>query len=162
MSEAAVSLATSQVLEWLALSLTPGLGPTKSKHLVEHRSPEAVFRACLTELKASGIQAVSDQSIARGKSAELAREEMAGAASAAVTILSIDDASYPNRLKEIHDPPLLLYVRGDADLLNKPGIAVVGTRHPTPYGSGMAERLSCDLAAGTRHHQRHGSRRRHG
>ena len=97
---------------------------------------------CLTELEASGIQAVSAQSIATGKSAGLAREEMARASAAAVTILSIGDPSYPTRLKEIYDPPLLLYVRGDAGLLNKPGIAVVGTLHPTPYGSGMAERLS--------------------
>jgi DNA processing protein len=146
--EIAVSPSSSHVLEWLALLLTPGLGPTKSKHLVEHfGSPEAVFRAPLTELENTGIQAVSAQSIVTGKSSELAREEIARASAAGVTILSIDDPSYPARLKEIYDPPLLLYVRGDAALLNKPGIAVVGTRHPTPYGSGMAERLSCDLAA---------------
>ena len=42
---------------------------------------------------------------------------------------------------------LVLYVRGDAQVLSQPGIAVVGTRHPTPYGSGMAERLSIDLVA---------------
>jgi DNA processing protein len=41
----------------------------------------------------------------------------------------------------------VLYVRGDAQVLSQPGIAVVGTRHPTPYGSGMAERLSIDLVA---------------
>jgi len=145
--ETAVAPATSHLLEWLALSLTPGLGPTKSKHLVEHfGSPEAVFRASLTELEGAGIQAVSAQSIATGKSAELAREEIARASAANVTILSIDDPLYPHRLKEIYDPPLLLYVRGNAELLNKHGIAVIGTRHPTPYGSGMAERLSCDLA----------------
>jgi DNA processing protein len=50
-------------------------------------------------------------------------------------------------LKEIYDPPLVLYVRGNPEVLRQPGIAVVGTRHPTPYGSGMAERLSYDLAA---------------
>ena len=50
-------------------------------------------------------------------------------------------------MKQIYDPPLILYVRGAVKLLSQPGIAVVGTRHPTPYGSGMAERLSIDLAA---------------
>jgi DNA processing protein len=59
----------------------------------------------------------------------------------------MDDASYPPRLKEIYDPPLVLYVRGSVDVLTKPGLAMVGTRHPSPYGSGMAERLACDLAA---------------
>ena len=53
----------------------------------------------------------------------------------------------PPQLKQIYDPPLILYVRGNVEALAQPGIAVVGTRHPTPYGSGMAERLACDLAA---------------
>ena len=78
---------------------------------------------------------------------ELAREEMARAANAGVAVVSVADTAYPPRLKEIYDPPTILYVRGDAELLTKPGIAVVGTRHPTSYGSGMAERLACDLAA---------------
>ena len=51
------------------------------------------------------------------------------------------------RLKEIYDPPVILFVKGSIDVLAQPGIAMVGTRHPTPYGSGMAERLSTDLAA---------------
>ncbi len=140
--------ATAPALDWLAIKLTPGLGPTKARKLVEHcGSPEAVFRASLTELEASGIQAVSAQSLATGKSAELAREELARAADAGVTVLSMDDTRYPRRLKEIYDPPVILYVCGDAEILNQPGIAMVGTRHPTPYGSGMAERLATDLAA---------------
>ena len=148
MSEAAVVSPPSHLLEWLALTLTPGLGPTKSRKLVEHfGSPEAIFHASLTELESANIQAVSAQSLATGKSAELAREEIARAAAAGVTVLSFDDPLYPRRLKEIYDPPIILYVRGDAELLAKPGIAVIGTRHPTPYGSGMAERLANDLAA---------------
>jgi len=59
----------------------------------------------------------------------------------------MDDPFYPSLLKEIYDPPLILRVRGNAEILTRPGIAMVGTRHPTPYGSGMAERLACDLAA---------------
>jgi DNA processing protein len=145
---AAVSPASTHALEWIALTLTPGLGPTKSRKLVEHfGSAEAVFHASLTELEATGIQAVSAQSIATGRSAELAREELARAADAGIAVVSMDDPLYPTRLKEIYDPPIILYVRGSSDVLNQPGIAMVGTRHPTPYGSGMAERLGCDLAA---------------
>src|SRR5260370_9420275 len=147
-SNAAVSPATTHVLEWLAISRTPGLGPTRARKLVEHfGSPEAVFRASLTELESTGIQVVSAQSLATGKSAALAREEIAQAAAADIAMLSMDDPSYPPRLKEIYDPPLILRVRGNPEVLTKPGIAMVGTRHPTPYGSGMAERLACDLAA---------------
>jgi DNA processing protein len=148
LSNAVVSPAATHLLEWLAISLTPGLGPTRARKLVEHfGSPEAVFRASLTELESTGIQAVSAQSLATGKSAELAREEIARAAAADVTVVSMDDPWYPPRLKEIYDPPPILRVRGNAEVLTKPGIAMVGTRHPTPYGSGMAERLACDLAA---------------
>ena len=147
MSQTEVLPPPTQALEWVALSLTPGLGPTTSRKLVAHfGSAEAVLRASLTELEGAGIQAVSAQSLATGKSAELAREELARARDASITVLSMDDPLYPRRLKEIYDPPVVLYVRGDAEVLNSPGIAVVGTRHPTPYGSGMAERLSCDLA----------------
>jgi len=147
MSPTAVSPATTHVLEWLGLALTPGLGPTKARKLVEHfGTPEAVFRASLTELESTGIQAVSAQSLATGKSADLAREEIARAAAADAIVISMDDPCYPPRLKEIYDPPLILYVRGNAEVLTKPGLAMVVTRHPTPYGSGMAERLACDLA----------------
>ncbi|MGA8500563.1 MAG: DNA-processing protein DprA [Candidatus Sulfotelmatobacter sp.] len=144
----APSPSVTHILEWLAISLTPGLGPTKARKLVEHfGSAEAVFHASLTELESTGMQAVSAQSIATGKSAELAREEIARAAAAGVTVVSLEDPCYPSRLKEIYDPPLVLYVRGNPEVLTQPGIAMVGTRHPTPYGSGMAERLACDLAA---------------
>ena len=148
MPETVASPATTPTVEWLALSLTPGLGPTKARKLVDHfGSAEAVFRASLTELEGAGIQATSAQSVATGKSAELAREELARAAADGIAILSMDDPLYPRRLKEIYDPPIILYVRGKTEILAQPGIAVVGTRHPTPYGSGMAERLACDLAA---------------
>ena len=135
-------------LSWLALSLTPGLGPTRVRRLVEHfGSADAVMRASLTELEATGILASSAQSLGTGKSAELAREEIARAASLGVKIVSLDDAAYPQQLKQIYDPPPVLYVRGEVNTISQPGIALVGTRHPTPYGSGMAERLACDLAA---------------
>jgi len=137
-----------QTLQWLALGLTPGLGPSRARRLVEHfGSVAAVFRASLTELEAKGLLAVSGQSLGTGKSLELAQEELAKTAAAGVVIVSLDDPAYPARLKEIYDPPLVLYVRGNVQVLSQPGIAVVGTRHPTPYGSGMAERLAIDLAA---------------
>ena len=139
---------TSNALYWLALALTPGLGPTRGRKLAEHfETVEDIFQASLTELEALNLQAQSAQSIALGKSLETAHEEFARAAAAGVDIISRDDAAWPARLAEIYDPPLVLYVRGNTDVLSRPGISVVGTRHPTPYGIGMAERLSCDLAA---------------
>ncbi len=134
-------------LQWLALTLTEGLGPTRSRRLVEHfGGVEEIFRASLTELEAAGLRAASAQSIFVGTSLDLAQQEMVKVSEAKVDIVALDDPRYPPTLKQIYDPPLVLYVRGAVDLLAHPGIAMVGTRHPTPYGVGMAERLACDLS----------------
>jgi DNA processing protein len=138
---------SQQSLYWLALALTPGLGPTRIKKLIEHcGSAERVFQRSLTELEAMGMRAVSAQSIATGKSMELAQQECVQAAGEGAMIIALSDPEYPSRLKEIYDPPVILFVKGSIEVLAQPSIAMVGTRHPTPYGSGMAERLSIDLA----------------
>jgi DNA processing protein len=141
------STANSSQISWLALTLTPGLGPTRAKRLVEFfGSVEAVFNASLTELEAAGLPATAAQSLGTGHSIELAHDELAKATAAGIACVALDDAAYPGRLRQIYDPPLVLYVRGNVAALSQAGIAVIGTRHPTPYGIGMAERLACDLA----------------
>lgn len=151
MAEAALSISRTsagQIAEWLALVLTPGLGPTRGRKLADHFGGVGnIFKASLTELEATGIQAVSAQSLGTGRSLEMAHEELARAASAGATLIHLEDTAYPAQLKQIYDPPLVLYVRGSAQVISQPGIAMVGTRHPTPYGMGVAERLACDLAA---------------
>jgi DNA processing protein len=145
---ATTSPGTSNTIYWLALTLTPGLGPTRGRKIADHFSNvQDIFHASLTELEGLGLQAHSAQAIALGKSLELAHEEFARAAQAGIIILTREDQQWPMRLNEIYDPPLVLYVRGNPEMVGRPGIAVIGTRHPTPYGIGMAERLACDLAA---------------
>jgi DNA processing protein len=135
-------------LRWVALSLTPSLGASRCRRLVEHfETVENVFRASLTELEAVGLPAEAAQAIALGKSLEQANDALARAAAVNARVIPLSAADYPPRLKEIYDPPVVLYVRGDASVLSRPGVAMVGTRHPTPYGIGMAERLGCDLSA---------------
>jgi DNA processing protein len=137
----------SRRLQWLALALTPRLGPARARLLVEHfGGVENVFRASLTELEAAGLEVASAQALATGKSLELAEKEAISAAAAGAQLLALDDPGYPARLRQIYDPPVALYVKGDAAALVRPSLAIVGTRHPTPYGLGMAERLACDLA----------------
>src|SRR5512135_3041114 len=134
-------------VRWVALSLTPSLGASRCRRLVEHfENVENVFRASLTELEAVGLPAAAAQAIALGKSLEQASDALAQAAGVNARVVPLSDAEYPPRLKQIYDPPVVLYVRGDASVLSRPGIAMVGTRHPTPYGIGMAERLACDLS----------------
>jgi DNA processing protein len=134
-------------VQWLALALTPGLGPSKARRVIEFfGSVQALFRASLTELEAAGLRPVSAQSLGTGRSMEM-EDELGKAAAADARIVALDDPGYPTQLKQIYDSPLILYVRGNETAISQPGIALVGTRHPTPYGSGMAERLACDLAA---------------
>jgi DNA processing protein len=73
-----------------------------------------------------------------------AAKELAQAAG--VRLLTWDEPEYPERLREIYDPPPLLYVLGNIDLLKRHILAIVGARRPTPYGNQMAERLAKDLA----------------
>jgi DNA processing protein len=75
-----------------------------------------------------------------------AEDEAKRVAEAGGFLLTREDEAYPERLLEIYDPPAVLWIRGDATVLARPGIAVVGTRQPSPYGLGMAEMLSRDLA----------------
>jgi len=146
-STSSSATANSGQLAWLALTLTPGLGPTRARRLVEFFGNIAnVVNASLTELEASGLPAQAAQSLGTGKSIELAHDEFAKAATAGIQLVTLDDAEYPTRLRQIYDPPLVLYVRGTVAALTQPGIAMIGTRHPTPYGTGMAERLASDLS----------------
>jgi DNA processing protein len=135
-------------LAWLALALTPGLGPRRILRAVRDAgSAEEILRLPLTGLEALQFPAEAVQFIADGKALEAANKELEALQKSGAAFLTYADPDYPERLREIFDAPPLLWIRGDATLLAKSAIAVVGTRHPTPYGSGMAEMLSRDLAA---------------
>ena len=138
---------SSQYLGWLALALTPGLGArTAGKLLREFGSPEAVFNASLTSLEAERLPAAVAQSLHSRQSMSAAAKELAQAQAAGCRLLTWDEPAYPARLKEIYDPPPLLYILGNIELLNRHIISIVGSRRPTPYGNQMAERLGRDLA----------------
>jgi DNA processing protein len=134
-------------LAWLALAMTPQMGPTRSARAIKRLgAAERVFAASLTELEGAGMPAESAQFCFDGRARAAAVEEAARTAEQNASFLTPEDQEYPGRLLEIYDPPAVLWVRGNATLLDRAGIAVVGTRQPTPYGSGMAEMLSRDLA----------------
>ncbi len=134
-------------LAWLALILTPGLGPQRILKAVERvGSALLVARLPLTALEGQRFPAASAQFVANGQAWLAATEEAERLRAMGAGFVCFEDALYPERLREIYDPPPVLWVRGDAALLSQYGIAVVGTRQPSPYGSGMAELLSRDLA----------------
>lgn len=135
-------------LAWLALTMTDGLGPTRIWRAVNAGgSAETVLGLPLTQLESLRLPAASAQAIVSGHSRAEAEKEWKLVQEGGGKLIAPVDEDYPERLREIFDPPTMLWIRGDSSLLARPGIAVVGTRHPTPYGTGMAEMLSRDLAA---------------
>jgi DNA processing protein len=135
-------------LAWMALVLSPGVGSMRATRAVSRlQRPADLFRASLTELEATGVPAAAVRWIADGKARAAAEDEVRRVAEAGAGFLTHDCPDYPERLREIFDPPAVLWFRGDTAVLQRPGIAVVGTRHPSAYGAGMAAMLSRELAA---------------
>jgi DNA processing protein len=134
-------------MAWMALTLTPGMGPTRIwKAMGRLGTAERLFEVSLTELEGLGMPAAAAQFVFEGKARAAAEDEMKRTVEAGGSVLTPEDSEYPERLREIYDPPAVLWIRGDVRQLARPGIAVVGTRQPSPYGAGMAELLSRDLA----------------
>src|SRR5258707_6506721 len=136
-------------LSWLALALPPGLASRLSALLLrEFGSTEEVFRAPLPRLKACNLPGPVAQAVFKKQSFKRAEKELALTRRIdRCRLLNWTDPEYPQTLLQIYDPPVMLYVRGDAEVLNLPSISIVGTRRPTLYGTQMAERLGRELAA---------------
>jgi DNA processing protein len=140
-------LSREEELHWLALKLIPGLGTRNTARLLERfRTPQAIFRASRTELEGSGVSGAVAQSIASGCTFEDAVSQQEKMAEAGAVLVTIGDPRYPPPLREIFDPPAVLFARGRVELLRTLALGIVGTRRPTPYGIAVAERLAADLA----------------
>lgn len=136
-------------LSWLALSLTPGLASRLSARLLRRfDSPDGIFRASLAELEACHLPASVAQAVFKKEAFKRAEKELAAVRRiSGCRLLNWTEPEYPQTLLQIYDPPVMLYVRGEPQILNLPSISIVGTRKPTLYGSQLAERLGRDLAA---------------
>jgi DNA processing protein len=143
----ATFISQDEELHWLALRLVPGLGARNAGRLIARfRTPQAVMRASRSELESAGASGAVAQSIASGCSFDDAVEQHRQMALTETAVVPISDPRYPAALREIFDPPILLFTRGRVELLNGLLFGVVGTRRPTPYGMAAAERLAGDLA----------------
>jgi DNA processing protein len=136
-----------EVLYWLALTRVEGLGVRGAHRMMEHfGSPRAAYSASLTELEGCGIPAHVAQAIFAQAGLKDAEKEIEAAGKAQCQLLAYDSSDYPPLLRQIADPPLVLYVRGDVHVLSQHVVAIVGTRHPSAYGSQVTHRLARDLA----------------
>src|SRR5215469_9592022 len=106
-------LSREEELHWLALRLVSGLGTRNSVKLIDRfRTPQAIFRASRTELEQAGLSGAVAQSIASGCTFEEAVTQHEKMAECDAGLVTIGDPRYPQLLRDIYDPPLLLYVRG--------------------------------------------------
>lgn len=140
-------LSIEEELYWLALRLVHGLGPMRAIPLLEaYRSPQAIFRASVSELEMRGVGGSVARSIVSGCTFDDAAAQQQKLRQHGVTLVPFGHPSYPPALANIDDPPLLLFSKGRLEMLKGILVAMVGTRRPTPYGVAATERVSADLA----------------
>jgi len=133
---------------WVALNFL-GFEGLKSARKALERFPSVtdLFHAERRELERSGIDAESVGRIISGKALGRAEKELAKLEKRGERLITAEDGEYPDLLREIYDPPLVLYCAGKAEALKGPAVAIVGTRKPSPYGRAVAEKLAAELAS---------------
>jgi DNA processing protein len=134
--------------EWIALNMTPSIGPRAAAKLLERfGSAEAVFNATRAELEGLRLRPEAIESIRAREFFEKAVEEIERVRSIGADVLLLDDGVYPALLREIFDPPITLYVKGAwSECLEKPCVAIVGSRRCSTYGQNAASMLARDLS----------------
>jgi DNA processing protein len=136
------------IRDWVELNMTPGIGPRAAAKLLERFGDAgAVYAATRTELEQMRlVPEAIDTIIARSLQGP-ATMEIAAVKALGGDILLLDDGVYPSALREIYDPPIVLYVKGAwSDCLDQPCIGVVGSRKCSTYGQNAALMLARDLA----------------
>ena len=141
----------NHLLEWLTLHLAPGLGAASCRRLVDHfGGPKQVLAAPASSLaKVPGLRreavaalgAIHTDDIATRAEVELDRTARLG-----IELITWDDDRYPDLLRTLHTPPMVLYVKGSIVALNPPGLGMVGSRAATDYGKEIAHRFARALA----------------
>jgi DNA processing protein len=133
---------------YLGFNMTPGIGPARLARLSDFSgSAEAAGQARLRDLVARGLAAQSCESLMTTRARLCLDDEMARAAASTIQLICIEDPCYPVLLRQIPQPPPLLYVRGTLNPTDEWALAVVGTRSPTSYGKEATRRLVGDLAS---------------
>jgi len=136
------------IRDWVELNMTPGIGPRAAAKLLERfGSAEAVFSATRTELEQLRLAPEAIDTIIGRKLRFTAEAEIAAVRKLGGDVLLLDDGVYPSSLREIYDPPIVLYVKGAwSDCLDQPCLGVVGSRRCSTYGQNSALMLARDLA----------------
>lgn len=134
---------------WLALNLVPGIKSVSLKRLYEaFGDAKDIFKTQVSHLRQ--IQGISDKLAERISSFDIegkVKREIDIMATQGISFLTFREKAYPELLKHIYDPPVVLYIKGGFSLYDNISIAVVGSRSPTLYGKTVAQNLAAKLAA---------------
>ena len=135
-------------LAYIALNQMAGLGPVGVRRLiVALGSPQAIWTASEEDLcSVQGIGEKTAQAILRDRDVAEPEQEETRALAQGIRLITPLDAEYPSGLSSIHNPPLVLYVKGSLRVEDARALAVVGSRSASPYGLSTAERLSYQAA----------------
>lgn len=136
------------LISQMRLSMVSGVGPKLRQALLKRfGTAAAVLTAAPSDLRdVPGIGATIARKICLAPTAEEVAKELEGYRQAGVTVVTDTDDRYPRVLREIHDPPGVYYMRGEMVPGDALAVAIVGTRHATPYGLHQAERLAGSLS----------------
>ena len=139
---------SEELREHLRLAMVPGVGPLlRMRLLSQFESPHQVFQAKCRDLQnVSGVGAKLAQSIIQSSSTIDVDQQIEIAANNNVHILLESHDDYPPLLKEIHDPPGVIFSLGKLQSIDQLAVAIVGTRHATNYGKQQAKQLATQLA----------------
>ena len=133
---------------WVAFHRISGLGPARFAKLESFfGNLEEAWKSGPAELSAAGLDARTTAEVQSDRPRIDPDGELESLDRAGVRAVHLRSDEYPHRLREIYDPPSVIYVKGDLTAEDERGVAVVGTRRASPYGREMARRLAGNLAA---------------
>lgn len=133
---------------WIWLSLIKNLGSKRKQKLLErYKQPETIYNLTKKELlQVEGIGEQLAENILDSNIRNSINKHIAYMQEHNIDIISILDKEYPSILKEICDPPIQLYIKGNKNILNTPSIAIVGCRDVSEYGKKVAKYFAYNLA----------------
>lgn len=133
---------------WIWFSTIKCLGPIQKKILLEKiGTPDKIYKTNICDIeKINGIRKDAIINIEKSKNKELMRKYEEYIYNHEIEVISIDDVNYPAALREIYDPPITLFAKGNLNFLGEKSIGIVGSRDATSYGFNTAKELSYSLA----------------
>ncbi len=137
----------NELESWLILSRIPGVGLVRAQKLLEiFASPQEIIESSLQEKKQTGLFPKPALDFFDKEDFSIIEQDLALLKQDNTSIIHIGHADYPSLLMEIHDPPLVLYLRGNVNILSMPQIAIVGSRNPDSSGKRLSYTFAKTLA----------------